>query len=65
MRFLIIFCFLWIPLSTIVFMYLPGNSQMSRGIKKKKKKKKREKKKKKNNDKDLLSNMKIQWEWVH
>jgi len=38
MRFLIIFCFLWIPLSTIVFMYLPGNSQMRRGKKKKKKK---------------------------
>jgi len=42
MRFLIIFCFLWIPLSTIVFMYLPGNSQMRRGKKKKKKKKKGE-----------------------
>jgi hypothetical protein len=41
MRFLIIFCFLWIPLSTIVFMYLPGNSQMRRGKKKKKKKKKK------------------------
>jgi predicted membrane protein len=41
MRFLIIFCFLWIPLSTIVFITLPGNTQITTPKKKKKKKKKK------------------------